>query len=168
MPGRALTHSSLTDVTKILEAPLAQLVRLGGGEHDVVGVLLVRGRAIAVTLELAWRNNKRAVSCIPLGRYLCRAVVSQTHGETFELTGVPDRSAILFHAGNDATDSQGCVLLGAALGVARANGMRTVIGSRIARDRFRAELKGVTSFWLEVTALPDSSAVIAAAVARVG
>lgn len=146
--------------------PVVQLLRLGGGAHDVVGVLYVAGRAIAVTLELAWRDNKRGVSCIPLGSYRCVRKVSPRHGETFEVLGVPDRSAILFHAGNDATDSRGCVILGASFGPPRDNGMRTVLGSRIARERFAAELAGVDAFQLEVTTLPDVSRVIGELVGR--
>ena len=121
----------------------------------------MNGRPIAVTLELAWRNNARQLSCIPLGTYRCVRTVSQRHGETFEVIGVPNRSAILFHAGNAAPDSLGCIILGAALGPNRPNGMRTVIGSRIARDRFRRELEGVRDVWLEVTRLPDVDQVIA-------
>jgi hypothetical protein len=158
--------SSLTEPLGSSEAPLVTIVRVAGSDHDVAGVLNVRGRTIAVTLELAWRDNARAVSCIPHGRYLCKRVQSPKHGDTFEVTGVPGRSAILFHAGNVATDSQGCVLLGAAMGPTRDNGMRTVLGSRIARDRFRQELAGVPAFWLEVTTLPDVPAVVGALTGR--
>lgn len=142
-------------------APALELVRIGGGEHDVIGVLLLDGRVIAVTLELAYRANKRAVSSIPHGVYLCKRVQSPKHGNTFEIYGVPDRTAILFHAGNSANDSQGCVLLGAALGETRPDGLRTVIGSRIARDRFRDELAGCDAVWLRVGTLPDVSRVVA-------
>lgn len=147
-----------------LEAPAVTLLRLGGGGADVLGVLHLNGRPIAVTLELAWRNNARNVSCIPLGRYRCVRTVSPRFGDTFAVVGVPDRSGIVFHAGNTAADTQGCILLGAAYGEPRANGMRTVVGSRVARDRFRRELEGVREFWLDVTTLPDVPAVIAAAV----
>lgn len=160
--------SPLTKTLGSREAPALVLVRLGGGSHDVAGVLNLFGRPIAVTLELAWRDNERSVSCIPLGVYRCRRVNSPTHGDTFEVLDVDGRSAILFHVGNKADDSRGCILLGAAMGVPRENGARTVMGSRIARDRFLAELEGVTECWLSVTTLPDVSAVIDAMVKRVG
>lgn len=148
------------------EAPAVVLLRLGGSVVDVLGVLHVNGRPIAVTLELGWDNNARGVSCIPLGVYRCAATVSQRHGATWEVLGVPGRSGILFHAGNAASDSRGCILLGAALGETRAGGARTVVGSRIARDRFRSTLEGVRDFWLSVERLPDAGAVIDAMVGR--
>lgn len=147
--------------TKRLET--VTLLRLGGGGDDVLGVLHFRGQPIAVTLELAWRNNARNVSCIPLGRYRCVPTVSPRHGVTWQVMDVPNRSGILFHAGNAAPDSEGCILLGAAFGVPGPNGMRTVIGSRIALERFRRELGAVGDFYLDVLTLPDVPAVIAAA-----
>lgn len=64
------------------------------------------------TMENPWLNNKRKESCIPTGNYVCRPVDSPRFGKTIEVTNVPDRSHILFHAGNSPADTDGCILIG--------------------------------------------------------
>jgi len=67
-----------------------------------------------------WLDNAVSVSCIPSGTYLCKTVKSPKFGDVYEVTRVPGRSHILFHAGNWAgdrskdkdSDSYGCILLG--------------------------------------------------------
>ena len=76
------------------------------------GVLLDGGLPFCVTVERPWKNNERGVSCIPAGTYVCRRVNSPKFGDTFEVTEVPNRSSILFHKGNVAEDSHGCIVLG--------------------------------------------------------
>ena len=70
------------------------------------------GVPFALTLERPWLNNLPNQSCIPEGRYLAIRHVSPKFGETFWLQDVPGRSGILFHKGNNTTDSQGCILIG--------------------------------------------------------
>lgn len=136
---------------------------------DVLGVLLDDQRkGVAVTVEPAWRENERGLSCIPLGVYECVRVLSPKHGDTFEVDGVPGRDQILFHAGNTSADSQGCIILGSMLGEQRADGRRVVIGSRLARDRFWRKFGAFDRFWLEVTRLPDVGEAIDAQLRRMG
>jgi hypothetical protein len=66
----------------------------------------------AVTLERPWVNNTPQKSCIPVGVYECQRINSPKFGNTFTVTNVPNRSHILFHAGNIAADSLGCILIG--------------------------------------------------------
>lgn len=85
-----------------------------------VGALKNGNTIICHTLELAWRNNARRISCIPEGRY---ELVPNPNPKTrfpgsWLVRNVPNRSAILFHAGNDASledgnedvDTMGCIL----------------------------------------------------------
>jgi len=85
-----------------------------------VGALKNGETIICHTLELAWRNNMRRVSCIPEGRY---ELVPNPNPKTrfpgsWLVRNVPNRSAILFHPGNDASledgnedvDTMGCIL----------------------------------------------------------
>ena len=82
------------------------------GPDGVFGVLIADNIPFAVTLERPWRDNQRQVSCIPDGSYACRRVSSPKFGDTFEVTGVENRSHVLFHKGNTVDDSQGCILIG--------------------------------------------------------
>jgi hypothetical protein len=86
---------------------------------------------LCFTLELPWRNNANNISCIPLGSYVCKKIVSPKFGDTFEIKDVPKRDHVLIHAGNTVADTHGCILVG--------TGMRTdgigIINSRMALKR---------------------------------
>ena len=121
-----------------------QLLRVGGDASCTQGVLRKDGLAFAVTLELPWRDNEPQHSCIPLGTYTCRRIQSPHFGETFEITGVPGRSHVLFHKGNTTQDTKGCVLVGETytdLGIGDSKG---------GYGEFMALFKGVPAFTLDV------------------
>ena len=68
------------------------------------------------TLELAWKDNKRNISCIPEGEYECIKWKSNKRGTVYKVLAVKGRSAILIHIGNYAAgkrvDTRGCILPG--------------------------------------------------------
>lgn len=122
------------------------------------------GRRIArfPTAEDDWLDNKPSVSCIAPGQYVCRRTMYLKGGyETFEITGVPGRSRILFHSGNTEEDVEGCVLLGKDFGAvsvadedAPGRPVRTkwaVVQSQKAFQDFMALLAGEQSFTLDVS-----------------
>jgi hypothetical protein len=88
------------------------LKRVSSDEDGTYGVLLLNERIIALTLEDSWKDNRRNVSCIPEGSYLCRLTYSPKFGKTYEVLDVPNRSNIIFHWGNTEKDTEGCILLG--------------------------------------------------------
>jgi hypothetical protein len=63
-------------------------------------------------LELPYRDNKKQISCIPEGEYICSWVKSPKFGWTYQVFDVPARNNILIHAGNSATETYGCLLPG--------------------------------------------------------
>ena len=81
-------------------------------------------------IELPWKSNTPNRSCIPQGSYLCVPHVSPKFGRCIHVTGVSNRSHILFHAGNVAGDvdhgyrshSHGCILVGLRAGRLLVNG----------------------------------------------
>lgn len=79
--------------------------------QTTIGELWHKGTLMAYTIELPWRDNKRQVSCIPEGTY----TLGRHNGSKFGLCpivrNVPGRSGILFHAANDADDSDGSAQL---------------------------------------------------------
>jgi len=93
--------------------------------------------------------------CIPVGEYLCKRIESPKFSWTYEVTGVEGRTHILFHWGNFAgadphkSDSDGCILLGNAIG--QIAGVPALLGSRDAFYRFMADLEGDKEFNLLVT-----------------
>lgn len=113
---------------------LAEIVRLESTPEAVLGALLLDGRLFCLTLEPPDLGNAPKVSCIPPGRYPCRAAASPRFGRAVAVAGVPGRSGILFHAGNTAADTQGCILLGSRPGT--LEGRRALLGSAEAMRAF--------------------------------
>lgn len=66
----------------------------------------------AVSLEDPWLDNRKNISCIPAGDYICEPYDSPTHGRTFIVKDVPNRTFILFHKGNTHVNTRGCILIG--------------------------------------------------------
>lgn len=95
---------------------------LDGGTR---GVLRLPGDWTCYTIEPPWRDNGVGVSCIPEGQYqlAMRAspVVERTTGGEFErgweVQNVPQRSYIMFHPGNNANDTEGCICPGNGTGI---------------------------------------------------
>lgn len=113
------------------------------------GILKLCGSVFCVTLEPPNILNKKNISCIPALQYTCKRVISPTYGETFEITQVPDRDAVLFHPGNFRKDTQACVLLASSFGKLGNN--RAILNSGATFKAFMEELKGIEQFQLTIT-----------------
>lgn len=91
---------------------------------------------------------------VPAGKYTCvrgqhKLKSTPTTFTTFEITGVPGHSGILFHPGNFDGDSEGCILLGVAVALdAKAQPM--LVNSRRAFEAFMELQGGLDSFELIV------------------
>ena len=86
---------------------------------------------------------------IPAGTYtvkLMPAEANPKHGVSWEIQNVPGRTDILFHAGNDADDSEGCVLVGYGF----SEFQHAITSSRMAYRRFRRFLASVREFTLVI------------------
>ena len=116
---------------------------------ETLGVLLFNGEPIAVTLENPNLDNRRWVSCIPTGKYTCKRYFSKNFGETFIVDNVKGRSGILFHAGNTAKDTHGCILLGTNFG--KLDEQNAILNSKLAISYFYKLLRGQNQFELEIT-----------------
>lgn len=106
---------------------IVELIRLEETEHGTMGVLRIDKEVFCCTLEPPDRENEVSRSSIPAQQYLCKPVESPTHGGTFEVTNVPGRTHILFHAGNVVDHTEGCILLGQYFGKLKGN--RAVLNS---------------------------------------
>lgn len=101
--------------------------------------------AVACTLELHASN----ISSIPVGTYICKRYHSAKFPDTFEVTGVPGRGSILFHAGNTAEDTHGCILLGRSWGWLYGD-KRAVLNSGDTFKEFLALTASVDEFTLTI------------------
>ena len=120
--GRGYTPKTLQEVkmptqknTEVKGVNLL-LIRDTFSSESTIGELFVNGERMCDTLELPWKDNKRSISCIPAGEYKVRlrpARQSATRDYLHLLVQkVKDRSHILFHRGNYAKDTRGCILVG--------------------------------------------------------
>lgn len=124
------------------------LKRLSTFEDGTFGVLLDDKIPFAVTLEKQWKDNKRFISCIPNGNYLCKRVVSPKFGEVFQVMDVPNRGNILFHKGNLEADTEGCILIGEQFET--LNGRTAILQSGKGFTEFMDRLKDINAFELKV------------------
>lgn len=76
------------------------------------------------SLELPWRDNQHAISCIPTGTYTADLIESpHFQRSVYRLSGVPDRSSIEIHPANWGGDTslgyysdlRGCLAVGRGL-----------------------------------------------------
>jgi len=119
-------------------------------EKGTLGVLKIDKQLFCCTLEPPDLLNASNVSCIPVQQYWCESYSSQKYPNTFEITNVPGRTHVLFHAGNTIEDTAGCVLLGRNWGV--LSGDRAVLNSGDTFKKFLAHManEGVHIFHLTI------------------
>jgi hypothetical protein len=131
MGMRSLNRRSLSLLAALLVGGALQTVPMQGagpsafkltilrqypGHRCTSGYLAVNGTIIAYTLERPWADNAKNVSSIPAGTY--PATLRYDHSDLWriELQGVPGRSNIQIHVGNEPDQSMGCILVGSQLG----------------------------------------------------
>ena len=125
-----------------------KLKRVADNEDATFGVLINGDIPFAVTLEPAWEDNKKGISCIPTGPYRCKRIKSPKFGDTFEILDVLERTHILFHKGNSERNTQGCVLIAEEFG--KLNGKAAVLASGRGFAEFMSILKEVDEFELTI------------------
>jgi len=85
-------------------------------EESTIGELFLNGERMCDTLENPYINNERNISCIPVGKYKVRIRLASESASRDYLhllvEDVPNRDYILFHRGNTAKDTSGCILVG--------------------------------------------------------
>ena len=92
------------------------LIRDTFSKESTLGELFINGERICDTLENPWKDNQRNISCIPEGEYPVRLRLARESASRDYLhllvQEVPNRDWILFHRGNTAKDTSGCILVG--------------------------------------------------------
>ena len=133
-----------------------ELVRLCKEPEGAFGVLLQHRLPFAVTLEHTYQlpGSDQFVK-IPPGLWLCKARRYNRGGyDSYEVTGVPNHSLLLFHAGNDEDDTEGCILVGRRYGQiwdSKREELRPcILESKLGFDEFMRRTSGKDSFWLLV------------------
>lgn len=132
---------------------IVELIRLEENElFGTFGILKINKEAYCVTLEPADELNAQNISSIPAQQYTCYRVQSPKFGNTFEVSNVPNRTKVLFHAGNTIEHTHGCILLAEHFGKLHGNGtMRAVLNSGETFKHFNETImRDVDSFHLTI------------------
>ena len=104
------------------------------------------------TLELAWLNNKRNISCVPNGTYKCELEYSNKFKvDLWELKDVPNRSECKFHSANFFKQLNGCIALGSDFADIDGDGWRDVTNSKDTMLEFHEVLKGLKEIELIIS-----------------
>lgn len=107
-------------------------------EKSTIGRLFINGESFCDTLENPWIDNQRSISCIPKGNYKVRLRYPRESATRDYLhllvQDVPNRDYILFHRGNTAKDTSGCILVG------KGREQDIVENSRLAMDLVMQEI----------------------------
>ena len=126
------------------------LVRFKVCPWGTCGWLITGDEAPLATLEPVSQAHREKNACIAPGAYICVRKTSQRFGETFIVTETPGRDGILFHAGNLANDTSGCILLGRSFEYIQSLGSHGIAHSRVSVESFRRRTAGLRLFLLRV------------------
>jgi len=113
--------------------PLYLLDRVYLNDRTLGSIYGPNAGLICKTLELAWKDNQRSISCIPEGKYLVtysppvKADDPKTEEDEsggrhprpyghYIVHNVPKRSGILIHRGKTPSWSKGCITVGGRFG----------------------------------------------------
>ena len=125
-----------------------ELRRVDKRPDGIMSELYCRGKVIANTMEHSYDGQPKLSD----GVYTCVRGTHRLHNGipfvTFEVTGVPGHSGILFHVGNWNKDSDGCILVGDA--VVDSSQGRMITNSKVMFADLMALQAGVDSFTLTV------------------
>lgn len=120
------------------------------------GIIELPNRERLWTVEPPWFGNRPFKSCIPEGVYSLKlrpsAIVDRTtegrHKRGWEITGVPNRTHILFHPANWPDELEGCIGVGQEYGILQ--GRLGVSQSRLAFETLMAALDPEKDHELEI------------------
>jgi hypothetical protein len=131
---------------------LIEVIRQYLFEDATLGVIRVDGANLGYTCE----DRVRAVkvygqTAIPAGHYAVRMRVSPTWRRTMPyICGVRGFTNVMLHAGNDAGDTLGCILVGRQIDIER----RCILQSRLCLQDLLDELSHSDSHEISISESP--------------
>ena len=119
---------------------IVELIRTTDNGVQTTGKIYVNGdnHFVSDTLERAYKDNRKGVSCIPEGKYRCEKKLATKNipYEHVTIIDVPNRAGIAIHKGNFYTHSRGCILLGKGYKDINNDGELDVLHSKVMFDEF--------------------------------
>ena len=130
--------------------PRLEIKTVAVRDDGCYSALLWDGRPFAVSVERTFDGNRVV---LPAGDFVCkRGGHRLSNGipfETFEITGIPGHTGVLFHKGNWETDSEGCVLVGESYAV--ISGREAIADSKGGFNELMKLTEGLDEFVVRVS-----------------
>lgn len=126
-----------------------RIFRFSESDAGSFGAMKFNEVPFCVSLEPDDNWNQVGKSQIPPGQYICERYDSPTFGPTWKVLGVPGRTDVLFHWGNRAKDTKGCIILGQYFGT--LYGEPAVMNSKETFDQFMLMTKNSHRLHLTIT-----------------
>lgn len=126
-----------------------ELIRYAYNARSVMGTMICPGLKL-FTIERPWANNEPFVSCIPQGEYKVVRRHSEKYGAHWHVLDVPNRSLILIHVANYASELQGCIGIGTGQSIDPRKLRHMVTNSRKAMQQFNDLLADESGFDLTI------------------
>lgn len=108
--------------------------------------VLTFGKFSCKTLELAWKENKKGISCIPVGSYTWRKR-ERTNNIPYRhilIENVPSRDGVCIHAANYAAGNKvqlkGCIAVGTAYTDLDGDKIDDIVNSKVTFENLMAIL----------------------------
>ena len=117
---------------------IVEIIRLESSNEGTFGILRINKVVFCATLEPRENANLHNISCIPAQPYTVKITNSPKFGITYQVLDVPERSHILFHAGNEVKHTAGCIILGQH--ITKLQGNRALYNSGLTFQRFLIRL----------------------------
>jgi hypothetical protein len=128
------------------------LNRMSDSGQETFGTLLSSdGTHLCVTIERPWKDNAQDVSCVPLGTYDFYRFLSPKNGDVWRTDEVPSRTAIEIHSANFASQLEGCIAVGNAIG--EIDGVPAVLNSKMTLTKLHGILPD--NFTLIINGVPE-------------
>ena len=127
---------------------ILELIRLEESKYGTFGILKINKGVFCCTLEPPDNENIVNISSIPAQQYICERIHSNKYGDTFQVMDVPERTSVLFHAGNVVEHTKGCIILGQYFGKLR--GDDAVLNSGATFKKFMELISGQTKIHLTI------------------
>jgi hypothetical protein len=141
--------------------PIIKIHRVNQGQHFTLGQCSILDvdlhiRFSSVSLERGWQNNKKNISCVPIGFYRLEYEYSNKFKRNlWELKEVPGRSECKFHSANYWRQLNGCISLGTHFKDIDKDNYLDAVNSKRTMDIFHEVLKGYTEAILIITGEPN-------------
>lgn len=123
-----------------------KLKRISDHPKGLSGVLFIENLPAFVTLE-----NPNTQYRIPVGKYVCKKVISPRFGETFTVLTTDGHDLLRFHSGNTEADTDGCILIASSFG--HIGNAPCILESKKGFAKFLSEMYSVENFTLEISDL---------------